>query len=314
MNQEKDLEVTQTKEGFSGITYSLAAFIVWGVLPLYWKALKVVPAGEILAHRILWSFVFVSIIVTITKRWNGFKEVIKNRSKRLAVIVSALIISANWFMYIWAVNNNHIVETSLGYYISPLLSIVLGVVVLKEKLTKWQAIAVIFATIGVAIITAEYGRIPWIAITLALTFGVYGLVKKLVNVDSIIALTLETVIVAPIALIFLISKEVQGTGSVFAASLDITLLLVFSGVATATPLLWFALAAQKIPLSTIGFIQYLAPTIALAIGVLVYKESFTAIHGVSFSLIWCGLMIYSISSTKFFRRAKQPSHNNRDKG
>ena len=314
MNQDKDLEAIKTKEEFSGITYSLAAFIVWGVLPLYWKALKVVPAGEILAHRIIWSFLFVSVIVTVTKRWNGFKEVLKSRSKRVAVIVSAVIISANWFIYIWAVNNNHIVETSLGYYISPLLSIVLGVVVLKEKLTKWQAIAVIFATIGVGIITMEYGRIPWIAITLALTFGVYGLVKKLVNVDSIIALTLETVIVAPIALIYLGNKEVQGTGIFFAASPDITLLLVFSGVATATPLLWFALGAQKIPLSTIGFIQYLAPTIALAIGVLIFKESFTAIHGVSFGLIWFALTIYSVSSTKLFRRAKQPGHNIQKKG
>jgi chloramphenicol-sensitive protein RarD len=177
----------------AGIWYAIAAYTAWGFLPLYWKLLNQVPAGEILAHRILWSFIFVSIVLFISGRWNRIKEVLSIRMNQLSILAASFLISANWFIYIWAVNNNHVIETSLGYYINPLLSIVLGMVVFKERLKFWQWVSVLFAAVGVAILTIQYGNIPWIAISLALTFALYGLTKKIAkNIDSMVALTLES--------------------------------------------------------------------------------------------------------------------------
>ena len=227
-----------------GTIYALTAFISWGLLPLYWKLLQQVPSSEILAHRVFWSFVLVSVLLFMKGQWAALKQTLAVKKNQIPLLLSTMLISVNWFLYIWAVNANHIVEASMGYYINPLFRVFLGVVVLHERLNFWQLVSLVIAAGGVLMITVEYGKFPWIALTLALTFGLYGLAKKIVSVDSLIGLGLETACVAPICLAYIIFKQFQGIGSLGTVSLTITTLLIFSGVVTAFPLWWFAQAAK----------------------------------------------------------------------
>ncbi|MBS3819788.1 EamA family transporter RarD [bacterium] len=285
-----------------GTWYAIAAFTAWGLLPLYWKALKAVPTSQILGHRIIWSFVFLALFNTLKKRWPRVKSTYLHRSNRFSSLMSGFIIGSNWFIYIWGVNSNQVVEVSMGYYINPLLTVLLGILVLKERLKFWQTISFILAFIGVAYMTFQYGRIPWIALSLAFTFGFYGLIRKTSRVGSLTGLTAETAILSPLAIFFLGFKGIEGTSAFGQASVSIHLLLIGAGIATATPLLWFARGARRISLSTVGFIQYLSPTLQLLLGVFVFKEPFTTTHGVSFTLIWVALIIYSLSNTRFMKR------------
>ena len=291
------MEHSTTTEGstVAGTLYALAAFIIWGLLPAYWKLLQQVPASEILAHRIFWSFVFVSAILLFKGQWTHILRPLADKRQRVGMLLSTVLISFNWFIYIWAVNSSHIVEASLGYYINPLFCVFLGVVVFRERLNGWEILSIGLAAVGVIFLTVKYGRIPWIALGLAFTFGLYGLAKKLVPVGPLAALGLETLLVSPLCLLYLGLRGYQGTGAFGTISLPVTLLLALAGVVTALPLLWFAQAAKRIPLSRVGFIQYLAPTIALLLGVLVYNEAFTRSHLISFGCIWCALLIYSAS-------------------
>jgi chloramphenicol-sensitive protein RarD len=296
--KEKEEAQSLKNQVLSGTWYGIGAFVLWGVLPLYWKALDAVPSLEILAHRIVWSFVFVTILLFVSGRLKQVKEILVKRNNRVAMLISALLISGNWFIYIWAINTEHVIEASLGYYINPLLSVALGMIVLKERLNFWQLISLFLATVGVLFITYQYGKVPWIAISLALTFGLYGLAKKVANLDSIIGLAMETLFVTPVAFIFLVYLQVTSSGSFGTITWETTLLLIGSGVATALPLLWFAQSTKRIPLSTVGFLQYLAPTISLLLGIFVFKESFTTSHVVSFGFIWLALLLYSLSNMK----------------
>lgn len=289
----------QCKKELSGIMYAIMAYGTWGLLAIYWKMLQTVPAGQILAHRIIWSFFFVVGLVFVFGRWQELKAIFKNPSKRWGVLIGAIAVSINWFVYIWAVNNNQIVEASLGYYINPLVSVILGVFFLKERLNIWQYGCLALATLGVLIMTANYGRIPWIALALAFSFGFYGLIKKMVNIDSIIGLALETFFITPVALIYLLKTHINGSGYYGTGSWHITLLLTLSGIITALPLLWFAQAARRVPLSTMGFIQYLSPSLSLLIGVIIYHEAFTAVHAISFGFIWLALVIYALSGSSW---------------
>jgi chloramphenicol-sensitive protein RarD len=286
----------------SGVWYGVAAYALWGILPLYWKQLHNVPATEILAHRILWSFGFITILIGCCRRWGEVKQTAGNVKKRGLFLWAALLISANWFTYIWAVNAGHIVECSLGYYINPLFSVCLGMFFLKEKLNFWQLLALGFALTGVITLTAQYGKIPWIALTLTVTFGLYGLVKKLIRVEAMVGLTLETLIVAPIALGYILWLQASGNGALGNIGPVGTMMLVSAGIVTALPLLWFAQAANRIPLSTLGFVQYLSPTISLLLGVFIYKEPFTRTHLVSFGLIWVALVIFSCSAIPWLQK------------
>lgn len=282
-----------------GVWYAIAAFTTWGVLPLYWKALDEIPAGEILAHRILWSFVLVACIMGACGRLTELKKIFRDKKAFISVAIGSVLISSNWFIYIWAVNNNHVVETSLGYYINPLISVLLGVLVLKERLSSRQIVSLILAAVGVIISTVHYGKIPWTALLLALSFGLYGLVKKTAKLDSLAALALETMFVVPVSLVYLLINYSTGSGSYESTSLTLMLLLVFSGVATSLPLYWFAQGARLVPLSTIGFIQYLAPSISLILGVFIFEEPFTTVDTISFGFIWTALLIYSLSGLEF---------------
>lgn len=278
------------------------SYFLLGLLPIYWKFLSGVNAKEILANRIFWSFIFMVIVLVLSKKWGlfliTFKGFAHNKKQMFALIIASLLISVNWFTYIWAVNSGHMVEASLGYYINPLVSILLGMIVLKEKLTAAQYTSFILAAIGVLIISIAHGQFPWIALALAVSFGLYGLAKKLINVESAVGLTLETLIVTPIAAIYLGFLFHKGTNSFLTATTGTDLLLIGAGAATAVPLLYFAKGAQKIPLSLLGFLQYISPTLTLILGIFVYHEHFSKLQFISFLFIWIALTVYSLSKTK----------------
>lgn len=278
-----------------GILYAFAAFVLWGFLPIYWKLLEGIPSEEILAHRIFWSALFLISIIIVKGRLKDIKRAVSTTRNILFITACAILITINWGVYIWAVNSGHIVEAGMGYYITPLLVVLLAVVILKEKLGLWKLAAVMFAFIGVLVMTFRFGRVPWIALILALSFSFYGLLKKFIDADSTIGVTLETIILAPAALAYIILKQASGTGALGAVPVGTVIILLMSGVVTATPLLWYSMGAKNAPLSTLGLIQYIAPTIQIIIGVLMYGEQFTDTHLISFGFIWFGLIIYSLA-------------------
>ncbi len=294
----------------SGTLYALSAFVLWGILPVFWKLLDVVPAGEVLAHRIFWSAFFVTAVLFYMGRKN-FLSLLQDRRNRISLILTGTLIGVNWFIYIFAVHTDRIVEASMGYYINPLISIFLGLIVLKERFQRIQWIALILAVIGVAIITVYFGRIPWIALMLSSTFGLYGLVKKIMNLDALSSLGVETLMLAPIAGGFIALQAVNGTGSFMTIKYTTDSLLILSGVITALPLYWFAQGARRIPLSRIGFLQYIAPTLMLLIGVFVYDEPFTRVHVMSFGLIWSALALYTISLIRTSKYIEKRMSNTR---
>ena len=291
-----------------GIIYTASAYILWGILPIYWKLIQQIPAFEILAHRIIWSFIFMGIIVWVSKKKQPFFEqlrsIVKNKKQLIGITLASIAISINWVTYIWAVNTNHVIEASLGYYINPLVSILLGMIVLKETFSKAQWLAFALAGCGVAYMTIHFGSVPWIALFLALSFGSYGLLKKLVPLNAMYGLTIETMIVTPIALLYLFSQQSGEWANV--EWISVTSLLVFgAGIVTAIPLLLFSAGAKRIPLSMVGFLQYFAPTIMLIIGVFLYDEPFTQVHAISFTLIWAGLAVYTVTRMKRLKKYEQ---------
>jgi chloramphenicol-sensitive protein RarD len=291
----------EKREQIRGIWYTISAFILWGILPLYWKALKSVPPPQILAHRIVWSSVFVLILMIIRRNIPDLRRALTSKRDVLFFCLSALCLGINWFIYILAVNTSRVVESSMGYFINPLISVFLGMIFLREKLGFLQIIAVLLAISGVLYMTLRYGSIPWIALSLAFSFGLYGLLRKLTNTDSLIALFYHTAFLAPFAILYLAVQGWRGNGAVGTASAVVHLLLAGAGVVTAVPLIWFANGVQRIPLSTVGFTQYLAPSLMLLLGVLLFGESFTRTHLISFSLIWGGLLLFSLTHTKLLR-------------
>lgn len=296
MNNKEEIKLGTIYAGFS--------YFLWGLLPIYWKLVEAVDAKEILANRIFWSFIFMAIFLLSTQKWQllsqTFKGFAKNKKQMAALIIASFLISINWFVYIWAVNSGHMVEASLGYYINPLVSLLLGMVVLKERLTSIQYFSFSLAAIGVLIISFSYGRFPWVAVVLAVSFGTYGLAKKLINIESAVGLTLETLAVAPIAVAYMVFLFFKGDNSFLSEGVETNLLLIGAGPVTAIPLLYFSKGAQKIPLSLLGLLQYIAPTLTLLLGIFIYRETFTKIQLLSFMFIWSALMVYSLSKTRLF--------------
>ena len=271
-----------------GIIYAVVAYLSWGLLPLFWKMLDMVPAVDILAHRILWSAVFTMAFCLCVKR-NFLKEYFSNPKAIVGLLITGVLVSTNWGVYIYAVVSGQIIEASLGYFINPLVSIVLGMFFLGEKLNKIQFAAFLLAVAGVAYQTVNYGHFPWIAAILAFSFGIYGLMKKKMNYDSMTALAIETTIIAPVALAYLFCWEKSYVIQNFSEAV----LLVLAGIVTALPLYWFGKAAVRINLYAIGFLQYLAPSMKLFMGVFLFHETFSTTHAISFSLIWAGLALYT---------------------
>jgi chloramphenicol-sensitive protein RarD len=284
-----------------GVAAGLGAYALWGLFPLYFPLLE--PAGglEIVAHRVVWSLLFIGILLTVVRRWSLVRAAVSDRRTMLVLAGAAVLISGNWLVFVYGVNSGHVVETSLGYFINPLVSVLLGVVVFKERLRPWQWAAVGLAAVAVTVLAVDYGRPPWIALSLAFTFGLYGVMKKLVRVEAAPGLFLETAIVALPAVVVLGVLHGQGEGTFGNLGALHTALLVLSGVATAVPLLLFAAAARRIPLSTVGLLQYLTPCMHLTIGVFVYGEPMPPVRLVGFALVWAALAVFTVDSLRHAR-------------
>jgi chloramphenicol-sensitive protein RarD len=276
-----------------GLWYALGAYAAWGLFPIYWKWLHQVDAVQLIGHRIGWSFIILIVFIVATRQLKDLRQAASNRRILLIYCVAAVLIGINWLVYVWAVNANYIVETSLGYFINPLLSVLMGVIFLRERLRPFQWIPVVLAASGVIYLAVAYGRLPWIALTLAFSFGTYGLVKKLAPLGSLYGLTLETGILFVPALIYLFYADRTGTGVFLHSSLTTNLLLIGAGVVTTVPLLMFASAAQRLPLTMVGIMQYIAPTLQFLLGVLVYKEPFDHTHLIGFGIVWVALILFA---------------------
>lgn len=288
-----------------GILFVSGAYIIWGLLPVYWRQIETVSPYEIIAHRIFWSFIFMVLYILFTGRWQYLKTnltfIFSNRKKALSLVAASIIISINWLTYILAVNQGHILEAGLGYYINPFVSILLAFFILKERFSKGEWLAIFIVSLGVIYMSLGVGHIPWLALTLAVTFGVYGLIKKTINIDATYALAVETAVLAPIALLYILYLNASGVNTLdFGLNRD-TMFTMGTGVVTAIPLLLFALGAVKIPLSLTGLLQYIGPTLMLFIGIFLYGESFTATHQIAYGFIWAGLILYTLLRFKASR-------------
>jgi chloramphenicol-sensitive protein RarD len=279
----------------SGLWHGLGAYVLWGVLPIYWKLLDHVPALQIVAHRVLWSFVVLVALLTATRRWAALAAVMTRRVITTYVL-AAVLIAINWLVYIWAVVSGYLLEASLGYFITPLVNVLLAVTVLRERLRAAQWTAVALAAAGVLQLTYAYGAAPWIALLLAVTFGFYALVKKRAPLGSTDGMTLETGVVVPVAVIYLAVSEYAGAGMFMTAPSPTQMLLIAGGPMTLLPLLLFASAARRISLSAVGILQYIAPTMQFLLGVFVFDEPFTRIQLVGYALVWIGLVVFTTDS------------------
>jgi chloramphenicol-sensitive protein RarD len=288
-----------------GLWYAIGAYLTWGLFPVYWKWLEQVPAIQLIGHRIDWSFVMLLALILATRQWKKFRMAALTGRVLRIYFVSALLIGANWLIYVWSVNAGYIVEASLGYFINPLFSVLLGVVFLRERLRPLQWLPVGLAAAGVLYLTFIYGSLPWIALSLAFTFGLYGLVKKTAPLGSLYGLTLETGLLFLPALAYLLYVNATGSGAFLHSSPTANFLMVGAGLVTIVPLLMFSSAARQIPLSLVGILQYITPSMQFLLGVLVYREAFSFHQLLGFGIVWLGLIIFWAEGF-FAHRAAQP--------
>ncbi|WP_299795201.1 EamA family transporter RarD [uncultured Shewanella sp.] len=296
-------------ENRKGIAFALCAYTLWGFAALYFKLLDHVSATEILIHRVIWSFVFVSLLMLIFGGFSRLRQVLK-RPKQLTVLtLTSILIAGNWLLFIWAVNNDHMLDASLGYFINPLVNVMLGMVFLSERLRKLQWCAVGLAASGVLIQLISFGSIPLVSLGLAFSFGLYGLLRKKVNVDAKTGLLVETAILCPIAMLYLFSDSGSALTNLMSNPLSLNLLLMAAGIVTTIPLLCFAAAAVRIPLSMLGFFQYIGPSIMFILAITLYKEPFDLEKGITFGFIWSALIVFSIDM--LYKRQKSTSSTGR---
>ncbi|UZK65492.1 EamA family transporter RarD [Sphingomonas sp. M1-B02] len=291
--------IQSTAPDAKGLALGVGAYTLWGILPLYIHLLRDVPALQFLAHRVLWSLVLLAIVVVLFRRVPALIAAARGRTL-LYLVGSAALIAVNWTVYIWAVQNDHVLEASLGYFINPLVNVALGIVLLGERLRRWQGVAIAIAAVGVLILVASGGGALWVSLTLAVTFSLYGLLRKIAAIDALGGLTVETLLLAPASLALLLFAAEGGDGA-FGQSTHIDLLLIGAGVVTAAPLLMFAAAARRMPYATLGLLQYIAPTLQFAEAVLIFGEPMRPAHMVTFVLIWAGCALYAWDSLRSFR-------------
>jgi chloramphenicol-sensitive protein RarD len=309
INQRREVPSAPASLDKTGLVACCTAFVIWGLLPLYLKALHAVPVLQVTAQRLVWGCVLAIAWLAISGKLGLVRAALANPSTRWRLCASAFLISLNWIIYVWGVANNHVVETSLGYFINPLLNVMLGVLVLSERLNRAQWTAVGLAAAGVAYLTWSAGRLPWISLALAATFGLYGLVRKVVAVEALAGFAAETLLLFPIGLGYLVWSELQGNGAMGHMGISTDLLLLFGGPLTAAPLVLFALGARRLPYSTVGLLQYIGPTLQLMLGVLVFHEPFSGPRVTGFAIIWAALVIYAADGLWRSRKltALQPS-------
>lgn len=289
------------RESIEGFLVAASAFLIWGASPIYWKTLAAVPAFEILMHRVIWSFLFLTPIVAVQGRWGEFMAAMKNFRTLLILFATTLFVATNWLIFIWSVSNNRVLQASLGYFINPLFSVLLGMVFLKERLRPLQVTALLLAAAGVAYLTLRLGSFPWIALSLAVSFGFYGLVRKVVPVSPVVGLFVETLLLTPPALGYLIYLYGLGRGAFIRLGIKTDLLLMASALVTALPLLLFILGTKRLHLSTVGFLQYIVPSCFFLIAVFVFHEVVSSAQIGAFVLIWSALALYTADSMVFYR-------------
>jgi chloramphenicol-sensitive protein RarD len=282
----------------NGTILAITAYIFWGLIPIFFKTLDAAGPGEILAHRILWSFLLLGLLLKALGKTDDFFSTLKELSRLAPLMLSSLLISINWLVFIWAINSERILETSLGYYINPLVSVFLATMVLKEKLSRLQLVAITIAALGVLNQLFVFGQVPWVALTLAFSFGGYGLIRKKISVDPFVGLTVETFMLLPIAAGYLLMLQSSGESVFLQKDLTLDMLLIFSGAVTAFPLIVFAAAAKRLTLTALGLFQYIAPSVSFLLAVLLYGESFGLPELITFALIWTALAIFCIDSLR----------------
>ena len=288
----------------AGLLFGLGAYLAWGVMPLYFKALAHVSALEIVAHRVIWSMVFMAALVALWRRWPAIRAALGTGRVLITLLITTLLIGTNWLIFIYAVVSGHVLEASLGYYLNPLVNVLLGVVLLKEKLSRAQVFATLLAAAGVAVLAAGAGSGLWISLTLAATFAVYGFLRKIVAVDSLEGLSIETALLSPLALAWLVWLQADGSPAFASVTQTTDLLLVLGGAVTAIPLLMFTAAARRLPYSTLGFLQYVAPSLQFLLAVLAFGEPLTTAHLICFAAIWTALAIFSFEGLRSAHRGR----------
>ncbi len=284
-------------DSFKGFLFAMLAFVSWGLSPVYWKLLDTISPFEILCHRIIWSFVFISLIITYQSRWREVRNIFSNKDNLIHLTLSGLLIGINWFIFIFAVNSGRVLETSLGYYMNPIFNILLGFVLLGEKLRRLHWFSVIFVTIGVAYSLITYGKIPIIALTLGISFAFYGFARKKINIKPIPTLFMESALLLIPSLIYISYSQIKSGGDLLQNKYFL-LLVMCSGIVTSLPLVWFASSAKYLTLSSIGIMQYIAPTIGFFLGVFLYNEPFDMNMFVTFLFIWIGVALYTFESLR----------------
>lgn len=289
-----------------GLIAAIGGYLLWGILPLYWKLLEGVGAYEILAHRILWSFVCMVFVLAVLKKGQEFrgtvKELLSHRKRGLLMVSAAFLITANWCLFIWAVTHDHIVDSSFGYYINPLVSVFLGVFLFHERLSKLKWLSIGIAFLGILVMSFLIGHFPVVSLGLAITFALYGAAKKELHISPFVSITLETLLVLPLALGYVLFLEVDGSSHFLAGNSQFTLCLAGAGVVTALPLLLFSAGANHLPLNVLGFCQYISPSLSLLIGLFLYHEPFTEIQLFGFATIWISLVLFTISDFRESRK------------
>lgn len=280
---------------------ALSTYLIWGVLPLYWNLLARAEANEILAHRIIWSFVFMVVVLMVTKRWQSFKEdcraLWQDKKRGAILLLAAFTISLNWLTYIWAVNHGHVIDTSIGYYINPLMSVLFGIVFFRERISGLKKISLLLAAIGIVLMTYQLGKLPWVAVVLAVSFSVYGALKKQLHLNPFSSITLETLLMVPFAVPYIGMLMMSPANHFSLATPDLALYLMGTGVVTAVPLVLFSYGANLLPLNVLGFFQYISPTIGLLLGIFFFHETFGMAQISALGFVWAAIMLFTVAES-----------------
>lgn len=285
----------------TGMMAALSTYLIWGVLPLYWNLLARAEANEILAHRIIWSFVFMVVVLMVTKRWQSFKEdcraLWQNKKRGAILLLAAFTISLNWLTYIWAVNHGHVIDTSIGYYINPLMSVLFGIVFFRERISGLKKISLLLAAIGIVLMTYQLGKLPWVAVVLAVSFSVYGALKKQLHLNPFSSITLETLLMVPFAVPYIGMLMMSPANHFSLATPDLALYLMGTGVVTAVPLVLFSYGANLLPLNVLGFFQYISPTIGLLLGIFFFHETFGMAQISALGFVWAAIVLFTVAES-----------------